>query len=40
MRTESDSLGSLNIPKVAYYGIHTQRALHNFLFLHKQHILN
>ncbi|KAA8327236.1 aspartate ammonia-lyase [Leuconostoc carnosum] len=30
MRTESDSLGSLNIPKVAYYGIHTQRALHNF----------
>ncbi|CBL90922.1 aspartate ammonia-lyase [Leuconostoc gasicomitatum] len=30
MRTESDSLGQLNIPKTAYYGIHTQRALHNF----------
>lgn len=30
MRTETDSLGPLNIPQTAYYGIHTQRALHNF----------
>lgn len=30
MRIESDSLGQLNIPQVAYYGIHTERALQNF----------
>lgn len=30
MRTESDSLGQVNIPQTAYYGIHTQRALNNF----------
>ena len=30
MRTETDSLGPLNIPQTDYYGIHTQRALHNF----------
>lgn len=30
MRTESDSLGSLNVPKNAYYGVQTQRARTNF----------
>lgn len=29
-RTESDSMGSLNIPADAYWGIHTQRAAGNF----------
>ena len=29
-RTESDSLGSLEIPSDAYWGIHTARALENF----------
>ncbi|WP_198517720.1 aspartate ammonia-lyase [Microbacterium lacus] len=29
-RTESDSLGSLEIPSEAYWGIHTARALENF----------
>lgn len=29
-RTESDSLGSMEIPADAYWGIHTARALHNF----------
>ncbi|RZI91778.1 MAG: aspartate ammonia-lyase, partial [Microbacterium sp.] len=29
-RTESDSLGSLEIPADAYWGIHTARALENF----------
>ena len=29
-RTESDSLGSLEIPDDAYWGIHTARALENF----------
>lgn len=30
MRTESDLLGELQVPKYAYYGINTQRALENF----------
>ena len=30
MRTESDSLGSMEIPADAYWGIHTARALENF----------
>ncbi|MDQ1525525.1 MAG: aspartate ammonia-lyase [Microbacteriaceae bacterium] len=30
MRTESDSLGSMQIPADAYWGIHTARALENF----------
>src|SRR5690606_31465789 len=29
-RLESDSLGSMEIPKDAYWGIHTARAMHNF----------
>ncbi|MEO5534347.1 MAG: aspartate ammonia-lyase [Pseudolysinimonas sp.] len=29
-RTESDSLGSMQIPAAAYWGIHTARALENF----------
>ena len=29
-RTETDSLGSLEIPADAYWGIHTARALENF----------
>lgn len=29
-RTERDSLGELPVPAEAYYGVHTQRALHNF----------
>lgn len=29
-RTESDSLGELNIPQHAYYGVQTQRAIENF----------
>ncbi|QLY33387.1 aspartate ammonia-lyase [Nocardia huaxiensis] len=29
-RTESDSLGTLEVPRSAYWGIHTARALHNF----------
>jgi aspartate ammonia-lyase len=29
-RTENDSLGTLEIPSQAYYGIHTQRAVDNF----------
>ena len=29
-RTESDSLGSMEIPQSAYWGIHTARALENF----------
>ena len=29
-RTESDSLGSLQVPADAYWGIHTARALENF----------
>ncbi len=30
MRTETDALGSLDIPEGAYHGIHTQRAVENF----------
>lgn len=30
MRTETDSLGSLEVPKNALYGIHSQRAFNNF----------
>ena len=30
MRTETDSLGSMDIPADAYWGIHTARALENF----------
>lgn len=30
MRTEKDLLGTLEVPAEAYYGVHTQRALHNF----------
>lgn len=30
MRIESDSLGELQVPKEAYYGIQTERALRNF----------
>lgn len=30
MRTETDSLGSLEVPADAYWGIHTARALENF----------
>lgn len=30
MRLEKDSLGSIEVPSAAYYGIHTQRALINF----------
>lgn len=29
-RTEHDSLGSMEVPEDAYWGIHTARALHNF----------
>lgn len=29
-RTETDSLGSLEIPETAYWGVHTARALENF----------
>ena len=29
-RTETDSLGSKQVPADAYYGIHTQRAIENF----------
>ncbi|HRP99663.1 MAG TPA: aspartate ammonia-lyase, partial [Terrimesophilobacter sp.] len=29
-RTESDSLGSMEIPAKAYWGIHTARAKENF----------
>ncbi len=30
MRTEKDSLGEINLPDDAMYGVQTQRALHNF----------
>ncbi|OUE09587.1 Aspartate ammonia-lyase [Clavibacter michiganensis] len=30
VRTETDSLGSLDVPADAYWGIHTARALENF----------
>ena len=30
MRTETDSLGSVQVPADAYWGIHTARALENF----------
>lgn len=30
MRTESDLLGELQLPKTAYYGVQTQRAINNF----------
>jgi len=30
LRTESDSLGELQVPRSAYWGIHTARALENF----------
>ena len=30
VRTESDSLGVMDIPAEAYWGIHTARALNNF----------
>ena len=30
VRTESDSLGDMDIPAEAYWGIHTARALNNF----------
>ncbi|MET0829921.1 MAG: aspartate ammonia-lyase, partial [Microbacterium sp.] len=30
IRIETDSLGSLEIPAEAYWGIHTARALENF----------
>ncbi len=30
MRKEKDSLGELDVPEAAYYGIHTCRSLHNF----------
>jgi aspartate ammonia-lyase len=33
-RTETDSLGSLNITVDAYWGIHTQRAIENFRISH------
>src|SRR5690606_10091401 len=29
-RIETDLLGSLEVPADAYYGVHTQRAIHNF----------
>ena len=29
-RIEKDSLGSLEVPETAYYGVQTQRAVHNF----------
>ncbi len=29
-RQESDLLGILNVPKDAYYGVQTQRAIDNF----------
>ena len=29
-RTEKDSLGEIQIPYEAYYGVQTQRAVHNF----------
>jgi len=29
-RTEKDSLGTLEVPAEAYYGVQTQRAIHNF----------
>ena len=30
MRTETDSLGSVEVPAEAYWGVHTERALDNF----------
>ena len=30
MRIESDLLGELSVPEMAYYGIQTQRAINNF----------
>ena len=30
MRTETDSLGSVEVPADAYWGVHTRRALDNF----------
>jgi len=29
-RTEEDFLGKIEIPRAAYYGVHTVRAVHNF----------
>jgi hypothetical protein len=29
-RTETDSLGSVEVPAAAYWGVHTKRALENF----------
>ena len=29
-RTEKDSLGEIKLPAEAYYGVQTQRAVHNF----------
>ncbi len=29
-RIEKDSMGELNVPEKAYYGVHTQRSVHNF----------
>ena len=29
-RTEKDSIGKINVPKNAYYGAQTQRAVENF----------
>lgn len=29
-RTETDSIGSLEIPAAAYWGVHTARAMENF----------
>ncbi len=36
MRTETDSLGSLEIPADAYWGVHTARALENFPISQRQ----
>jgi len=37
MRIESDSLGQMEVPDQAYYGIHTMRALENFAIT-KDHV--
>lgn len=32
-RIENDLIGNLNVPKDAYYGVQTQRAIENFYIL-------
>ena len=34
-RMESDSIGTLNVPKEAYYGVQSMRAAENFQITHQ-----